>query len=783
MTSITFDTETGQRAGVRRARGSDRSPPRVWVGRVELVLARRDWFPLREVPLEPDPLEGLARALATADPERGESLEVVIDLLPLTDGERRRRRRDAVADVDRDRGAGPLAEVLFGPAGVPAGLQDLFGRPGRTPAAGKPAGEGWLAREERLKEARGIRDKVLGWDAAFWLQVLIRAETTVKKDRGGLLQAAESAFEVFAGENYFRVRGRKLWPFFLGSDSWLHRRDFDRRWNSGLHTGPRRAPMVTVGEIAGLLKPPTMHCAVDNVARSGGVIPRAPRGLPTYHPNRSDLLPLGWITTGSGERPVAVRLADTTFGYTCGRTGAGKTYSAVARATAVFNGGHGGMFLDPHRDGVELLKQYLHDRSDDVWEIDLCDEHQQRQAGWNLFSMAGCSSADIEAKVSAVVTGFAAALRWGESIAPRALMLTTMAAQALCELALRLPPHLAPTIFQMLPLLGDDQWRTAVLPHTSPHVQAFFAQRFPKLDPRAITPVTNIVDRMRSSRSVAALLGSPRSTYDIRAAMDQGRVVLWSTGTDAWANLVACLITQDLFRAAMSRRRLPPERRRPFWVWIDEAQRISGTGSGSVGEAVARSLEEARKMGLRLQLMSQQPARLARPTWDAITTNRSMLASHEVGADSADTLAKEWGRDIKPETITRLRRHTFLTQVTLDGNVTRPFLVRGFDIATERPWVDWRNATDPHELERANDTNLRRRPVTEILAELDTLDTRILDHFGASNTPLGHQQDRPPDPPTSADSGNEHGPAGHGRASGHNTPICRQHRPPDDEAT
>ena len=57
-------------------------------------------------------------------------------------------------------------------------------------------------------------------------------------------------------------------------------------------------------------------------------------------------------------------------------------------------------------------------------------------------------------------------------------------------------------------------------------VDKYWSLRFPKLSPEAITPVTNLIDRLRSSANVAALFGSSRSTYDVRRAMDQGLVVL-----------------------------------------------------------------------------------------------------------------------------------------------------------------------------------------------------------------------------------------------------------------
>jgi hypothetical protein len=218
--------------------------------------------------------------------------------------------------------------------------------------------------------------------------------------------------------------------------------------------------------------------------------------------------------------------------------------------------------------------------------------------------------------------------------------------------------------------------------------------------------------------------------------VDHGRIVLWSTaGTGAWATLVNCFVTYDLFRAAMSRRDQRPQARRPFYAFIDELQRVSGTGSGSAGESVARALEESRKMGLRLLLMSQQPTRLARPTLEAIFTNRSHLMSHTVGADSAKVLAREWGGQLDPDVLTRLPKYDFVAQVTLDAELSAPFRVRGFDL--DELWGQHRNP-DLTPIARAVDTNLRRRPVSELLDELDGLDEAIVEHL------VAHAPPRPP---------------------------------------
>ena len=690
--------------------------PRLHVARAELTLARSDRHPLRDVPLRPDPLRDLVVAIASADPNRRERAEVCLDLQPATAHERQRWMRAATATHEPSWRTGLGADVRTGLTGKPTNARGAQPRPTVLERA----------------ETKASDRKALGARPAFWVQLLCRCQSEEDGRAEALLQQLLAGLDVFTGENHWRAVGTKLGPWFVGSaDAWWRRREFDHRWRTGMFR-PRRRRVVTVAEVAGLLKPPTATCPAELVARSVGVIPPPPRNLLEWREGERDLLPLGVVRTKAGSQPVAVRLSETLFSYNSGRASFGKTESALGRFVAIARAGHGAMYLDPHGDAIDLVKHYLGDVAERIEEINLGADPNQLQAGWNPISMAGLGRYDIESKVSAVVDSFAAALNWGE-INNRALTLTTMAVQSLCELALQLPDELAPTIFQITTLLADEDWRDSVVPFLSPPAQAFWTTRFPKLSADAITPVTNLIDRLRSSPTVAALLGSSQSTYDVRRSMDDGRIVLWSTaGTGAWATLVNCFVTYDLFRAAMSRRSTPRADRRPFWAFIDELQRVSGTGSGSAGESVARALEEARKYGLRLVLMSQQPTRLARPTLEAIFTNRSHLLSHTVGAESAKLLAREWGGRIDADTLTLLPKYQFITQVTLDGQISSPFLVRGFEL--NELWGHCHN-DDATPIDRAVDATLRRRPVGELLDELDQLDERIVGHLATLTRP------------------------------------------------
>jgi hypothetical protein len=686
------------------------------VVRAELVLARASSEPLRAAGLDPDPLAGLARAMESLDPGCGDAGVVCVDLLPITPGKRRRLRRRLLRRSRRGSSfpSSPTQELVA----------DRLGEEGR-PKGGAPPAE---LVERRV--GRQALSRKLGTDEPlFEIQVLVKFASPIPGRAKAQLAGALAAFDAFAGENHLRVSGLRIpGVAFLGSDLPGRRRRFDRRLASGLFR-PARSRVVTPSEIAGLLKPPSKRCGAPNVLRSGGAVPPPPRALPTFA-GQPGLLPLGKVETEAGDRMVGLPLQDTFFFYMAGRSRFGKTETALGQFLHLARSGQGCLFLDPHLDAIERIRGYLTEEGlrERVVEINLADP--DRQPAWNLFAVAGRSPRRAAGQVDAVVDAFSSALRWDE-INARALNLTTQAAQAMVDLAWKLPPDLAPTIFQIPVLLSDENWRAQVLPHVSIPVRQFFLERFPLLPPEAITPVTNLVDRLRAAPATAALLGNPLATYDIREAMDEGKIVLVCPGSGSGRDrLIANFIVFDALHAAKSRTDIRrPELRRWFSIWLDEVQIYDGATSGTL----AALLEQVAKYAVRALLLNQNPDRLTAATREAVTTNRSHLVTTALNSKGAKLLAQEFGGEVSAETIGQLARFHSIASVTLDGEISRPFRLAG--VPVEELFPDCCHPADVPLLDAAIDASLARVPVAETLKRLDTHSQEIANHFGTPRQP------------------------------------------------
>lgn len=672
--------------------------PGVETVRAELVLAGPSVEPLARLGLEPDPLSPFASTMAGLDLGRGEEARVCFDLLPAIGLRRARLRRRLRREARR------LRRRQVG-----GGWWDQLGGQDRRQGSGPEESFG-------LRQiSKGLDAKLRDAGPLFESQVLLRCRAANRGRAKTTMQGLLGAFEPLTDQNWLRVAGSPLGNIgFLGSDAAWRRRRFDRRFESGLFR-PAGRNILTAREAAGFLKPPTVHCPVDNVLRSGALLAPAPP-LPEFDPEQKDLIPLGQVASEQGERIVGVRAADTFFTYIAGRSRYGKTESAIAMFTHLVRSGQGGLFLDPHGDALERIEPYLAGLDERVVRIDLGPGAPAAQPGWNLFEPGGVG--DREARVEAIVDAFASAMEWGER-STRAINLTTQAAGALAAISAVLPPALAPTIFQLPTLLSNSDWRRVALPFLPRSAQRFWLDRFPLLPADAITPLTNMVDRLRASRQISALLGQSESTFRVREAMERRQVVLACPGSGGTRDrLLANLLLFDVLHAARMRGELAPERRTPFWLFLDEVQSYDGAASGNL----AALLEQAAKFGVRAVLMNQNPERLQPATLNALTTNRSHLLSSALNSHAAALLTKEWGGQPSPAALTKLPRYRFIAQVTHEGELSRPFALGGVRVE------DALGAAPAGERAMGR---LRAAPAAEVLAHQETLDERIAEELKA----------------------------------------------------
>ena len=649
-----------------------RDKARQHVVRAEFTVAGSAAAALREVPLEPDPLQPVVDAVAALRADLGDLAEVLVDLQPVPRWRMRLRRWQLMAEA-RERARTTARRESRMQMVDAADLEDSWAfqlsrllEPGEGRGGARrlalPARPRPVSREQTLGR--------LGADhGVVRIQVLVRCCSDTIGRAEGLMQELTAAMDVFAGPSRLRVAARRIGPWTISADNRWHRPSFDRRWFTGL-VAPRGENWVGIGELAGLLKPPTMYCRLPLLAAD----------VPSYELGSPDLMPHGWHTAPDGtSRLIASPVTEALFSVAVGKATYGKTEKALVQAIALAHGGHGVMFVDPHSDTWKAAAPYLAHASirSRVWRLDLTDAADAtRIGGWN--PLAVDRGQDPVAVRNAVVDAAASVMGWSDESAPRALTILIKCVEALVAVNLAAVaaglPKCQATVFQIPTLLQNPAWRAAALRHLPAPAARWWNTTFTTYTEDAFSVVINPLERLASDRVARALLGTPTGRWDLRKAMDTRRVVwVCPAGTGPTDRLLVSLIVQDLYRCGLSRRDLDIDRRHAFFVFLDELISLDGAASATIAEIT----EELRKFGVRLHAMTQLLQRISATTRDSLLQNASILSTTSGSNAATKLITDEWNGEVDPAVVSELPKYHHYVSLTVDGKRIGPLKIQG----------------------------------------------------------------------------------------------------------
>lgn len=576
-----------------------------------------------------DPVAGILSALRTgrSAPVR---LTIRLSLRPATE-----RRRNRARDI-----AGTVAALQRRRRSQLA--QRYANLATRRSAAGRFVG--WvlvrsLVRAKSFAVASEAETKLTGplFEARLTLQAVAAPEHAGQAER--LLQQVATAFVPFVTS---QVRWRAL-----RSRSPTRRRGF----------------LLSVPEVATLWHPPTEMVRIAEMHRTTSRQLEPPVNLPT--PNTGeDMAILGRLLFRRRREEFGIRLDDRRRHLAIvGKTGMGKSTLLLQLLSADIRAGRGVALIDPHGDLADSLLSLIPSRrTNDVVLFDAAD-----CTAPIAFNPLYCS--DV-AQRPLVASGVLSAFKklYGDSWGPRMEHIFRNGLLAVLE-------DRDASFFSVLRILSDARYRQRLIGRLQDSVvRLFWQDEFnrwkPQFQAEAIAPIQNKVGQFLSHPRLRQILGTPRSSLDLRRIMDEGRVLIVNLsqgriGEDA-SKLLGSLLVTSLQQAAMSRADIPEAERRDFVCYIDEFQHFAT-------ESFATILSEARKYRLSLVLANQYLAQLDEATRHALFGNVGSLLAFQVGAADAETLAEEFAGEATPQDLLHLPKYTAYLRLLVDGLPSRPF--------------------------------------------------------------------------------------------------------------
>lgn len=169
-----------------------------------------------------------------------------------------------------------------------------------------------------------------------------------------------------------------------------------------------------------------------------------------------------------------------------------------------------------------------------------------------------------------------------------------------------------PTLFTIQKLLVDNTYRKHVVAKLkNPALILFWTKEFAQMGSyqksEAVAPITNKIGKFITSSLSANILGQKESKLDFSDVLDNGKILLCDLSKgkigEDFSNMFGALITAGVQLAALKRARIREDKRRDFYLYIDEFQNFANS-------SFAQIMSEARKYRLNAILAHQTIAQI-----------------------------------------------------------------------------------------------------------------------------------------------------------------------------
>lgn len=619
----------------------------------EITVADDQVLPIKTFQnFEVDPLAGITGTLAKLE-STGEEIWIQVLVRPVADEWHRASDRW----IQSVRGGNPFM-ALFGGDGFDfRWFMSFFEALWKPPEQGTSAtGEKILSEREktRITEAEKKATK-LGYQTKIRIAYLGDSQSNAKLQ----MQAVIGTFKQFNSTNLNGFKGLKA--SFNKEDLAKYK----------ARTFVDNGFILNIEELASVFHLPHTNVETPNIVWASSKTAEPPAKLPVITGNEAidENISAFGITNfrGISHQFGMLRSDRSRHVYIIGQTGAGKSGTLELFALSDIFHNHGYAIIDPHGDfAVNNLRFIPGSRLKDVIYFNPAD------TGYPLgFNPLEVTDKSQKTNISSEVIGVLKRM-FGESWGPRLEYILRYTILALLD-------RPETTMLDITRMLTDKTFRKETLDYCQDTVvlqfwNVEFASWNDKFQAEAIAPVLNKVGAFTANPVIRNIIGQPKSTFNIRKIMDEGKILIVNLskgliGEDNAAILGSFMVTK-IQLAAMSRQDIPDiEDRKPFYLYVDEFQNFAT-------DSFATILSEARKYGLNLTVANQYISQMTDTVRDAVFGNVGTMICFRVSADDAPILAKQFEPNFEALDLLQMHNRNFVVNMVIGGEKTPAFSAR-----------------------------------------------------------------------------------------------------------
>jgi hypothetical protein len=510
-------------------------------------------------------------------------------------------------------GEGAAIQVLI--TGAPSSKWSKFGRKYIAATKKRESNPETAKYGADPKELEGIENKIS--KPGFYATIRLVVSSSSQEAAQAHLENMVSAFGQFSGINSFSKA--KIWLKGNFINDFIYR-----------YLPNRGASVLTSEELAGIFHFPNKNVTTPHIHWLNAKRAPAPAQIPT-----SGLF-LGMSTFRGIAKPVYIQKDDRRrHMYVVGKTGVGKSEFLKDMILQDIKNGEGVCFIDPHDTIDKLLPLIPPERAEDVILFDPSDT--DRPMGLNMLE------AQTEEEKHYIVSSIVG-LMYKLYDPNKTGIIGPRFEHAIRNAMLTVMSEKGSTFIEVVRVLTDANFVQELLPKVQdPIVRRYWTDQIAQTNDFHKSEVLDYIvskfGRFVTDKMMRNIIGQSASAFDFRKVMDEGKILLVSLSKgkigEENASFLGLILVPKILVAAMSRQDVPEEKRRDFYLYVDEFQNFATPD-------FAQILSEARKYRLNLIVANQFIGQMDEEVKNAIFGNVGTLASFRVGVTDANYLQHEF---------------------------------------------------------------------------------------------------------------------------------------------
>lgn len=323
--------------------------------------------------------------------------------------------------------------------------------------------------------------------------------------------------------------------------------------------------------------------------------------------------------------------------YIIGKTGTGKSQMLEELAIQDVKSGKGLAVIDPHGDLIDgILSRIPPERAEDViyfdpsdgerpMGINMIESHSEQEMHFVATSIVGLMYKLFDPQKTGIIGP-----RFEHAV--RNAILTVL--QGMDN----------GTFIEVVQVLQRPDFVQELLPRVSdPIIRRYWTDQIAQTadfhKSEVLDYIVSKFGRFITNKLMRNIIGQSTSTLNFRNVMDEGKILLINLAKgklgEENSNFLGLILVPKILIAAMSRQNIPEEKRRDFYLYVDEFQNFATPD-------FAQILSEARKYRLNLIVANQFIGQMEEEVKNAVFGNVGTLVTFRIGVTDANYLQHEF---------------------------------------------------------------------------------------------------------------------------------------------